>query len=117
MDIGHPNVRQELHRRFRLQVAHVHVCPCNDDRYEFICGRPPFEAEGKGATYRAINNVDIKYPSFMSAEAKDFIGKVRAHPPTCLHWIVSPFIHHGTRNQSMLDGSLCFVGLLWVLDL
>ena len=44
--------------------------------YEFITGKPPFEADGKGATYRKITTVDIEYPSYMSAEARDFIGKV-----------------------------------------
>ena len=47
--------------------------------YEFITGHPPFEAEGKGATYRKITTVDIDYPSYMSLEAKDFISKVQ-HP-------------------------------------
>lgn len=45
--------------------------------YEFIVGSPPFETEGHQATYKKIVKVDLRIPSFVSAEAADLIRKVR----------------------------------------
>ena len=46
--------------------------------YEFIAGRPPFEAEGSLETYRRIAKVDLHFPEDpeFSPEAKDFITKL-----------------------------------------
>jgi serine/threonine protein kinase len=49
--------------------------------YEFIAGGPPFEAEGHQETYKRISNVDIKFPSFVSREARDFISKLLVKAP------------------------------------
>lgn len=43
--------------------------------YEFLVGNPPFEAEGYRATYRRISNVDLKFPSHVSAGARDLISR------------------------------------------
>jgi len=44
--------------------------------YEFLVGKPPFEAEGNTATYRRISKIDLHFPSHMSDGAKDLISKV-----------------------------------------
>lgn len=46
--------------------------------YEFLCGVPPFEAEGHSETYKRILKVDLKFPPKLriSDGAKDLIGKV-----------------------------------------
>lgn len=49
--------------------------------YEFICGRPPFEAEGHSETYRRIVKVDLRFPTHVSAEARDFISRLLRKDP------------------------------------
>jgi len=44
--------------------------------YEFLVGKPPFEAEGNTATYRRISKIDLHFPPHVSDGAKDLIGKV-----------------------------------------
>ncbi len=44
--------------------------------YEFLVGKPPFEAEGHSETYRRITKVDLRFPDYVSAEARDLICKV-----------------------------------------
>lgn len=43
--------------------------------YEFLVGKPPFEAEGHKATYRRIAKVDLKFPSSVPPGARDLISK------------------------------------------
>ena len=50
--------------------------------YEFLVGSPPFEAKGHTETYRRIVNVDIRYPSFVSAGARDLIDKLLVKEPS-----------------------------------
>jgi serine/threonine protein kinase len=49
--------------------------------YEFLCGRPPFEAEGHSATYRRIVKVDLSFPPFVSDLAKDFVSRLLRKDP------------------------------------
>lgn len=70
--------------------------------YEFIVGRPPFEAEGHGAvrgqfrvfllldnnhtgvcaqTYQRITAIDLKFPAYVSHEGRDFIKKMLVKRP------------------------------------
>lgn len=44
--------------------------------YEFLCGKPPFEAETNSGTYKRITSVDLRFPSHVSDGAKDLIVKV-----------------------------------------
>ncbi len=44
--------------------------------YEFLVGKPPFEADGHSETYRRISKVEIRYPSYVSDGARDLIGRV-----------------------------------------
>lgn len=53
--------------------------------YEFLVGTPPFEAAGAHETYRRITKVDLRIPSFVSADATDLLRKVCAcaRAPMC----------------------------------
>lgn len=44
--------------------------------YEFLVGKPPFEAAGCQDTYRRITKVDLEFPAHVSDEARDFINKL-----------------------------------------
>lgn len=46
--------------------------------YEFLVGKPPFEADGQQETYHKICTVDLSFPDSipLSREAKDLIIKV-----------------------------------------
>ena len=44
--------------------------------YEFLVGKPPFEAEGHSETYRRITKVDLRFPDYVSEGARDLISKV-----------------------------------------
>ena len=46
--------------------------------YEFLVGAPPFEdARSTKGTYKRISKVDLRIPGYITAEAEDFIRKVR----------------------------------------
>lgn len=44
--------------------------------YEFLVGRPPFEANDQSETYRRIKDVDYSFPPHVSGKARDLIRKV-----------------------------------------
>jgi len=52
--------------------------------YEFLVGKPPFEAEGRDDTYKNILTGVVRYPAeiYISKEAKDLISKLLQHEPT-----------------------------------
>lgn len=49
--------------------------------YEFLCGKPPFETASHQETYQRIINVDLKFPSYVSAGAQDLIRKLLKKKP------------------------------------
>ncbi|KAL8596830.1 hypothetical protein ACOMHN_027159 [Nucella lapillus] len=49
--------------------------------YEFLVGKPPFEAETHSDTYSRITRVDLRFPDFMKPGAKDLISKLLRHDP------------------------------------
>ena len=49
--------------------------------YEFLCGVPPFEAEGHSETYKRILRVDLQFPSHVSADARDMISGLLVKDP------------------------------------
>ncbi|XP_070574332.1 aurora kinase C-like isoform X2 [Ptychodera flava] len=49
--------------------------------YEFLVGKPPFEAEGHSETYRKISKVDYRFPPYVSEGARDLISKLLRHNP------------------------------------
>ena len=50
--------------------------------YEFLVGQPPFMSEGNHETYRRIKQVDLKFPNFVSAEARDLISRLLQLEPS-----------------------------------
>ncbi|NWI56786.1 AURKA kinase, partial [Calyptomena viridis] len=49
--------------------------------YEFLVGKPPFEATTYQETYRAISKVEFKFPPFVTEGARDLISKLLKHNP------------------------------------
>ncbi|XP_063153099.1 aurora kinase A [Candoia aspera] len=49
--------------------------------YEFLVGKPPFEAETYQETYRAISRVQYRFPPFVTEGARDLISKLLKHDP------------------------------------
>lgn len=49
--------------------------------YELLVGRPPFEDENSGVTYKRIVKVDLRIPPFVSLEAADLIKKLLRYEP------------------------------------
>ncbi|KAM4740615.1 aurora kinase A [Anableps anableps] len=51
--------------------------------YEFLVGKPPFEAKTHDETYRRISRVEYSYPpqAAISAGAKDLVAKLLKHNP------------------------------------
>jgi len=49
--------------------------------YEFLVGKPPFEAENNNETYRRITRVDLKFPPHVSDGAKDLIAQLLKKNP------------------------------------
>ncbi|XP_071350750.1 aurora kinase A [Trachinotus anak] len=51
--------------------------------YEFLVGKPPFEAKSHEDTYRRISRVEYTYPaqSSISAGAKDLVARLLKHNP------------------------------------
>jgi len=50
--------------------------------YEFLVGKPPFEAESNNDTYRRITKVDLRFPAHLSTEAKDLISRLLRKEPS-----------------------------------
>lgn len=50
--------------------------------YEFLVGEPPFEARGgPEQTYARIKKVDLKFPAYVSPDARDLISKLLVKDP------------------------------------
>uniref|UniRef100_A0A8D0BF71 non-specific serine/threonine protein kinase n=1 Tax=Salvator merianae TaxID=96440 RepID=A0A8D0BF71_SALMN len=49
--------------------------------YEFLVGKPPFEAETYQETYRAISKVEYRFPPLVTEGARDLISKLLKHNP------------------------------------
>jgi serine/threonine protein kinase len=45
--------------------------------YEFLVGKPPFEAKDYDTTYTNILQAPVKFPEHVSKEAQDLITRVR----------------------------------------
>ncbi|CAH2244224.1 serine/threonine-protein kinase Aurora-2 [Pararge aegeria] len=49
--------------------------------YELLVGLPPFDAKDANQTYRKIKYVIVKYPDYVSAQARDLMGKLLVIEP------------------------------------
>ncbi|XP_021347995.1 aurora kinase A-B-like [Mizuhopecten yessoensis] len=49
--------------------------------YEFLVGKPPFEAETNTDTYRRITKVDLQFPVYVSEPARNLIKNLLKHDP------------------------------------
>ena len=71
--------------------------------YEFLCGVPPFEAEGHSETYKRILRVDLQFPSHVSADARDMIsGLLVKDPKAVVHAIKDRFSIPTDAGQDQL---------------
>ncbi|XP_036989538.2 aurora kinase A isoform X1 [Artibeus jamaicensis] len=50
--------------------------------YEFLVGKPPFEASTYQETYRRISRVEFTFPDFVPEGARDLISKLLMHNPS-----------------------------------
>jgi len=86
--------------------------------YEFIVGRPPFEAEGDKATYLRIKSGELRFPSHVSGDAENFIRCLLQRDPSRrmnlsdIHF--HPFIRktkcNGIRRQEQSLSTVMFSG-------
>lgn len=82
--------------------------------YEFLVGRPPFEADGHTETYRRITKVDLRFPMHVSAGARDLISKLLKHDPSHRLPLIRVINHPWVKSQCTAPptpGSLAFMGL------
>lgn len=68
--------------------------------YEFLVGKPPFEAEGYHDTYRRISRVDLKFPDYISPGAKDLVSKLLVHDPNKRLPLNGVLAHPWIRNNT-----------------
>ncbi|XP_003463696.2 aurora kinase A [Cavia porcellus] len=50
--------------------------------YEFLVGKPPFEAHTHQETYKRISRVEFTFPDFVTEGARDFISRLLKHNPS-----------------------------------
>ncbi|XP_037377020.2 aurora kinase A-like, partial [Talpa occidentalis] len=50
--------------------------------YEFLVGKPPFEASTYEETYKRISRVEFTFPDFVPEGARDFISRLLKHNPS-----------------------------------
>ncbi|KAJ7374778.1 hypothetical protein OS493_005128 [Desmophyllum pertusum] len=68
--------------------------------YEFLVGKPPFEADGHHETYRKISRVDLRFPSYVSDGARDLISKLLMHDPSKRLPLSGVLAHPWIRNNA-----------------
>lgn len=82
--------------------------------YEFLVGRPPFEAADRQETFRRISKVDLKFSSIISEGAKDLISRLLKHNPNQRlplkgvlehSWVVQNSTKPSTQKKTSLSSS------------
>lgn len=72
--------------------------------YEFLVGKPPFEAQEATETYARIRKLDLSFPDHISSEAKHFIKRLLRKKPnermSLDDMLVHPWIVHNAKNKS-----------------
>lgn len=71
--------------------------------YEFLVGSPPFEAQGHHETYKKISRVEIRWPSHISADARDLISKLLVKDPSARMSLADVALHPWIKKNSQ-DG-------------
>uniref|UniRef100_A0A672GW32 non-specific serine/threonine protein kinase n=1 Tax=Salarias fasciatus TaxID=181472 RepID=A0A672GW32_SALFA len=79
--------------------------------YEFLVGKPPFEAKTHEETYRRISRADWPAPLNISAGAKDLIAKLLKHNPMHRLPIQGVLMHPWVPSVLLLNPP----GLVWFL--
>ena len=67
--------------------------------YEFLVGKPPFEAETNNETYKRITKVAVMYPSHVSTEAKDLISRLLRKVPSQRLTLAEVMDHPWIKNN------------------
>jgi len=68
--------------------------------YECLVGKPPFETESNGETYKRITKVDMQFPPTMSDGAKDLISKLLRYNPAMRLPLKEVMEHPWVRTNS-----------------
>ena len=79
--------------------------------YELLVGSPPFEADTHKQTYKRIIGVDLKFPSEVAPDARDFIKKLLCKEPSERMGLKELNEHHWIskyRSSSRCKGSCSF---------
>lgn len=77
--------------------------------FEFLTGKPPFEANCPNETYRLIVRVHYRFPGNISSGAKDLISKVNIIKTTAFHSInfrLFQLLQYEPNNRLSLAGIL-----------
>jgi aurora kinase A len=85
--------------------------------YEFLVGKPPFEADGNNETYRRISKVEFSFPSHVSPGARDLITKLLRHDPAKRLPLIDVMRHPWVKENASsyaqpTPGSLAAQGIL-----
>ena len=49
--------------------------------YEFLVGKPPFEAQSNQDTYKRIVSIDLRFPPHVSSQARDLVIRLLRKNP------------------------------------
>jgi len=71
--------------------------------YEFIVGRPPFEADGNKATYLRIKAGELHFPSHVSSAAEDFIRCLLQRDPSRRMKLSAIYAHPFIKKSQSKD--------------
>ena len=72
--------------------------------YEFLCGVPPFEAEGHSETYKRILRVDLHFPAHVSVDARDMISGLLVKDPKARLPLSKLLDHPWIKNNASPNG-------------
>jgi serine/threonine protein kinase len=76
--------------------------------YEFLVGKPPFDAKQAKETYRKITRVELTFPEYVSMEARDLISKLLVKDANKRLSLEGVLQHKWIRENAQVnpDGSL-----------
>ncbi|ESO89771.1 hypothetical protein LOTGIDRAFT_124656 [Lottia gigantea] len=70
--------------------------------YEFLVGKPPFEADGHSETYRRISMVEYTFPNHVSEGARSLISSLLRHDPNKRLPLAEVLRHPWITENSMM---------------